>query len=85
MAKNNFLLSDDWQELFDALPDDKAGQLIKAAFAFHTGNEVKLTDPVLKAVFVMIRTKIEENDAAYEKTCEDNREKAVKRWQKKEC
>ena len=82
MAKNNFLLSDDWQELFDALPDEKAGQLIKAAFAFHTGQEVVIEDPVLKAVFVMIKTKIEERDAAYEQTCEDNRKHARERWQK---
>ena len=72
--KNNFLLSDEWKALFCDLPDEKAGQLIKMAFCYHTGDEYECDDPVLNAVFSMIREKIDKNDDAYKKQCEVNRE-----------
>lgn len=82
--KNNFLLSDDWKEMFCSLPDDKAGQLIKAAFNYHAGEEYEIADPVLEAVFVMIKTKMDENDAKYQKTCEARKDAVAKRWKEKD-
>lgn len=74
MSKGNFILSDDWQSLFASLPDDKAGQLIKATFAYHTGEgDVEVDDPILSAVFAMIKAKIDENDRKYAEVCEKRR------------
>lgn len=76
MAKNNFLLSDEWKSMFTALPDEKAGQLIKAAFMYHAGEDVEIDDPVLEAVFCMVKAKIDENDSKYEEICQKRAESA---------
>lgn len=76
MAKNNFLLSDEWKTMFTALPDEKAGQLIKAAFMYHAGEDVDIDDPVLEAVFCMVKAKIDENDSKYEEICQKRAESA---------
>lgn len=83
MAKNNFLMNDKWNEVFSTLPDDKAGQLIKAAFSYHTTGEFQIDDPVLNAVFNMIKSEIDENDRRYEEICERNRQNVSRRYTKK--
>jgi len=80
MAKGNFLLDDSWESLFAGLPDAAAGQLIKAAFSYHTGGDVEIEDPILCAVFDMIKAKIDENDRNYERQCEKNKDNVRKRW-----
>lgn len=80
MAKSNFLLDDSWESLFTSLPDEAAGQLIKAAFSYHTGGDVEIEDPILCAVFDMIKAKIDENDRNYKKQCEKNKDNVRKRW-----
>lgn len=80
MAKSNFLLDDSWESLFTSLPDEAAGQLIKAAFSYHTGGDVEIEDPILCAVFDMIKAKIDENDRNYERQCEKNKDNVRKRW-----
>ena len=72
MAKGNLILEKDWRKLFCELPDEDAGKLIKAAFSCHDGEAVTLDNPVLGAVFSMIKGKIIENDAKYQKKCEQN-------------
>lgn len=80
MAKTSFLLNDEWGALFIGLPDEKAGQLIKAAFHYHAGEDFSIDDPVLSAVFAMIKTKMDENDAKYSEKCARNRQNVGKRW-----
>ena len=80
MAKRNFLLDDEWKDLFCDLPDEKAGQLIKAAFCHHTGTDFSIDDPVLAAVFTLIRGRIDENDKKYDEACEKNRANVSKRY-----
>lgn len=63
MAKSNFLLSDEWKSMFTALPDEKAGQLIKAAFMYHAGEDVQIDDPVLDAVFCMVKAKMDSDNS----------------------
>lgn len=72
MRRSNLILNNEWESLFNGLPDDKAGKLIKAAFACHVGKEVKIDDPVLGAVFEMMATVIRENAEKYEQKCEQN-------------
>ena len=80
MAKRSFLLNDDWGTLFLSLPDDKAGQLIKAAFRHHAGESVVIDDPVLGAVFAMLREMIDQNEAKYAERCRQNKENIERRW-----
>lgn len=69
MSKGSFLLSDEWKTMFVNLPDDKAGQLIKAAFHYHAGEDFEIDDPVIDAIFQMIKEKIDENEQKYKETC----------------
>lgn len=84
MAKNNFLLSDEWESMFSALPDEKAGQLIKAAFKYHAGEEASIDDPILDAVFCMVKAKIDENDKKYAEICQKRAEAAKAKDSKSE-
>lgn len=72
MAKGNLILDKDLRSLFANLPDEAAGQLIKAAFACHDGESVEICDPVLGAVYALIESKVLENDRKYEQRCEQN-------------
>lgn len=84
MSKNNFLLSDEWESMFSALPDEKAGQLIKAAFKYHAGEEASIDDPVLDAVFCMVKAKIDENEKKYAEICQKRAEAAKAKDSKSE-
>lgn len=55
MAKGNLIINNDWNAMFQNLPDDKAGQLIKALLACHNGVGTEIDDPVLSAVFEWIK------------------------------
>lgn len=59
--------------MFQALPDDKAGQLIKAVYSFLENPEYEISDPVLAAVFEMIKDAMRSDAQKYQETCERNR------------
>lgn len=82
MGKSNFLIEDAWGEMFKGLSDDNAGKLIKAVFAYRDGEDVSLDDPILNAVMNMVKATMDENQAAYEKTCENRRKAVEERWKK---
>lgn len=82
MSKGNFLLSDEWKTMFVSLPDAEAGQLIKAAFCYHSGDEVQIDDPVIAAIFQMIKEKIDENEKKYADTCQKRADAARARVSK---
>lgn len=69
---NKLMLNNEWGKMFAGLPDEKAGQLIKAVFACHSGEPVDVDDPVLAAVYSMIEDVVVKNREAYEETCERN-------------
>ena len=53
--KKSFIAYSDWKDTFDALPDDKAGQLIKHIFAYVNNDDPQTEDILVNAVFVSIR------------------------------
>lgn len=85
MNKKSFVLYDSWGELITNLPDDMAGALIKSVISYAIDGEERDTDnPAIKAMFAMIKSKLDEDAAAYEKTVKQ-RSKAgkkamTKRW-----
>lgn len=82
MGKKNFLIEKKWKKMIANLPDDKAGQLIKAIFNHADGEDVVIDDPVLSAVFFVIQEEMDENERLYEAECQKRREAANKRWEK---
>ncbi len=83
MGKNNFLIEKSWGALFKSLPDEKAGQIIKAMYDYDCGMEIRIEDPILSAVFEMIRSKMDENAEAYRVECEKRKIAQEQRWAKK--
>ena len=52
----NFLFMDSWAALFESMPRREAGDLIKAVCAYVRGNEVKIENPLILAMFNYIKT-----------------------------
>lgn len=72
--KRAFVIYDDWKPLFESLPDDKAGELIKAIMRFHADGVVTVSaDSTLNAVFNMITARIANDDENYKAKCNKNR------------
>ena len=78
MARNKLMLNNEWESVFCGLPNEQAGELIKAVFAAHSGKEAQLSDPVLAAVFGMMESVIIQNREAYEAKCKKNAENGSK-------
>lgn len=58
---NDFWFMDSWATLFEYMPIEEAGILIKAMCAFVRGEEVKIGDPMVLAMFNFIKEQMEEN------------------------
>ena len=74
MAQGKLMLNNEWNTMFQNLPDEKAGQLIKALYDCHNREEVALDDPVLFSVFLMMSETVCENADKYEEKCRKNAE-----------
>lgn len=82
MAQGKLMLNNEWNTVFQSLPDEKAGQLVKALYDCHNGDMVALDDPVLFSVFLMMSETVCENAKKYEDKCKKNAENRSKRAEK---
>tara|TARA_R110002167_G_scaffold284737_2_gene489881 strand:+ start:17197 stop:17934 length:738 start_codon:yes stop_codon:yes gene_type:complete len=81
-GKKSFTAYCDWQETFNSLPDDKAGQLIKHLFAYVNDENPESDDLLIKAVFAQIKATLKRDLKKWEAKREQNKENALKRWNK---
>lgn len=79
--KNTFIMKTEWGKMISALPDEAAGQIIKAVYSYVETGETGVDDPVLSAILALITDTIDANAAKYEKTCEERKKAADKRWE----
>ncbi len=56
-----FIFRKSWGEVFKVLPEDKAGQLIKAIYAHISGEEATIEDVMLNSVLKSITKEIDLN------------------------
>ena len=68
--------------LIDSVPDDVAGQALKACFAYFENGEMKEMEPLTFAVFSAIKPYIDESLEDYRRSVERGREGAETRWGK---
>lgn len=54
LCLDTFLFRRSWGELFTSLPDEQAGQLIKAVYAYCNGTESQLEHPELQVWYNVI-------------------------------
>ena len=76
--KKSFVMYKNWMSIFCTLPDDKAGELIKAIYQYQNGEEINITDVSLQAIFTLFKEKFDADNRQYELKCEINRENGSK-------
>lgn len=65
-GKKTCILYSSWADLFMDLPDELAGQLVKAVLAYtFKGEDAKTGNPALDAAMTMIRNKLDEDGEKY--------------------
>ena len=82
MAKRTkFVMNMDWARLASNMPREVAGDLFIAISKFQLGEECEIIDPIVKAVFEMIKPQMEEDISKWEQTVEKNKKAIGKRWE----
>ena len=84
MGKNNFLVSDEWGEMITSLPKDKAGELFQGLFHLRDNPDYQIDDPVLAAIFNMMKKYMFEKEEKYQQRCEKNAANGAKSHEKKQ-
>lgn len=60
------------------LSNEQAGEILKAICAYQDGEAYAFEDPTMAAVFAMISSCFQSDDAAYEESCRQNSENGAK-------
>ena len=66
--------------LIDSVSNETAGIVIKAAFEYFETGEIPQLEPLEFALFSSIKQYIDESYEDFERKSEQNRQKALKRW-----
>lgn len=66
-GKKSFIAYADWKDTFEALPDDKAGILIKHIFKYVADEDPKSDDVLINAVFANIRNTLKRDLKRWDK------------------
>ena len=84
--KDNFLLYHNMYKMFNALPDEKAGRVIKSIFRYSMNGELPEyeEDSTENFLFMSIQNSIDINSEKYYEKCEHNRRNINKRWNNKD-
>ena len=76
--KKSFILYTEYQEQINMMTDEQAGQLMKAIFAYESGQEVNVTDPVVMMLWSIMKRRLDIDNEKYDKKCEANQENGKK-------
>lgn len=84
--KQSFIAYTDWKEIFDNLPDEIAGKLIKHVFAYVNDENPKSDDFIINAVFSPIKASLKRDLKKWEKSVKEKQDAGylgnLKRWNK---
>jgi hypothetical protein len=81
--KKSFTAYCDWNNTFNSLPDDKAGQLVKYLFAYVNDENPETDDLLINAVFANIKATLKRDLVKWNEKSEKNKQIALDRWNKK--
>lgn len=76
--KNSFVFYVDWYDTFKALPDDKAGQLLKHILAYVSDENPETEDVLINATFANIKNTLKRDLKTYEAKCLKNKQNGKK-------
>jgi hypothetical protein len=75
--KRSFILHLDSLEILHDLSSDEAGELLKAMYYYHLGDEYNLSSH-LRLLFIQFKNQFKRDENKYDETCERNRENGKK-------
>ena len=76
--KQGYVMYKAWNPVIRNLPEAAAGQLFHAIAEYQDGEEPQIDDPMLCALFTMIRQTFEADEEKYQRMVERNRENGQK-------
>jgi len=79
-VRKGFFLYLDMYEPVAGMSDAQLGQLLRAMFAWHNGEELECTDPMVRLAFGFFAASFEREKQKYSDICEKRRTAAKKRW-----
>jgi uncharacterized phage protein (TIGR02220 family) len=82
-GKKSFMLYSDMINVFEKLPNEKAGELIKHIFRYVNDQNPETDDLLLGVAFEPIKSKLKIDLKKWEEKCEINQKNAFKRWEEK--
>lgn len=84
MDKNSFLIYLDYQEQFELLTDEQAGQLIKAIIKYEKTGEIAKLDGMTKMAFSFIKQQLDRDNEKWkeekQKRSEAGKKGMANRW-----
>lgn len=78
MSAKNFVVFTELEQQAAGLTDAQMGQLFRAMFRYHRGEEPDFRDPMVELAFAFVRPAMDRNREKYEETCQRNRENGRK-------
>lgn len=82
-SKKSFVIYENWAIMLANLPADQAGKLIKAMCQFQQGEDPAIDDDAVKAMYLSMVPKMQEDKDNYQNTCEKASSSARSRYAKK--
>ena len=81
--KQTFLMYADVINYIDGLTDHQIAELYKATLCYANDMPVEIDDAEVRGIWRVIKSKMDENNAAYTEQCDRNKENAERKYQEK--
>ena len=82
--KKSFVIYESWATMLANIPEEQAGQIIKAICCKKLGIEYEIEDQMAAGFFKMIVPQLDKDAEKYAETVEKRKEAIHKRWDKKQ-
>lgn len=81
--KGQIMLLASWREVFDTMPNEQIGQIIKAMYAYQfDGKEPEQMTAELFYFWVVVKNWLDDNSSHYQEVCRKRQEAINNRWKK---
>lgn len=78
MARDSFVFYKSWAEMMAKMPDKELAELTRALACYQIGAEYTIDDPMVEAVFTMMKGQLDKDAEKYEEVCRIHRESGKK-------
>lgn len=82
MEKNTFVFYKAWMDAIEGLPDEVRLEIYEAIIRYGTSGILSDLKPMARLAFNFVKADMDRDAGEYERICEQNRQKALGRWQR---